>query len=136
MKLYFVQQAPASMRWHASKSEGAKTARAYNGELEERRVAENGREELAGLLNSRELYSDVAVASANTERVAPVTLLNGIPLSEPMDDAARSAEALERALKPSYSQFSASLEESWEKLPLAHKLHFAALAMEEAREKL
>jgi hypothetical protein len=35
-----------------------------------------------------------------------------------------------------YTATSVSLDEQFAKLPLAHKLHFAALAMEDARERL
>jgi hypothetical protein len=36
----------------------------------------------------------------------------------------------------SYAGWSLKLEEVWDNLPLAHKLHFGARAMEAAREKL
>jgi hypothetical protein len=34
---------------------------------------------------------------------------------------------------PSYTNWSVKLDEEWDKLPLAHQLHFAAMAMERAR---
>ena len=38
--------------------------------------------------------------------------------------------------RESYTHQSIALDDAWEGLPLARKLHFAALAMEEAREKV
>ena len=38
--------------------------------------------------------------------------------------------------KLSYIEQSIKLDEAWEELPLARKLHFAALAMEDARQAL
>ena len=35
---------------------------------------------------------------------------------------------------PSYAQTSLALDDAWEALPLVRKLHFAALAMEDARD--
>lgn len=37
---------------------------------------------------------------------------------------------------PSYVQQSVNLDEQFDKLPLAHQLHFAAIAMENARDRL
>ena len=34
---------------------------------------------------------------------------------------------------PSYAHYSVKLDEEFEKLPIAHQLHFAAMAMENAR---
>lgn len=56
-------------------------------------------------------------------------LLEGDPNHEPSQ-----FEGLEP--RPSYTHQSVELDEQWDKLPLARKLHFAALAMEEARAKL
>ena len=38
--------------------------------------------------------------------------------------------------KPDYTSRSIAIDEEWERLPLARKLHFAALAMEDARAQL
>ena len=51
----------------------------------------------------------------------------------PAQDLVANSEP-ERESSPSYSDITVKLEEVWENLPLAMKLHFAALAVEDARE--
>lgn len=46
------------------------------------------------------------------------------------------AQVVTPVREPSYTDVSIALEDSWEELPLAMKLHFAGLAMEEARISL
>ena len=42
----------------------------------------------------------------------------------------------DKEVKPSYTHQSVALDDVWAELPLARKLHFAALAMEDARNAL
>ncbi len=54
-------------------------------------------------------------------------------------NAERDAEFVERVAtihRPSYTEQSVSIDEEWDKLSLARQLHFAAVAMENARLSL
>lgn len=58
------------------------------------------------------------------------------PEVEPSDgEAELPAEPAVRTppVQPSYTEWSVKIEDAWDKLPLAHQLHFAAIAMENAR---
>jgi hypothetical protein len=61
-------------------------------------------------------------------------------MQQKLDEARQEVDAVEGTLAatvpepdPSYTNWSVKLDEEWDKLSLAHQLHFAALAMERAR---
>lgn len=121
MKVYLVQSAPPATRWQSQKTEAEKLRRTYGGEVEIVLVAENGRDELTHFLNGRESASPTfitrdEIVNSNT----PEAQLEARRIADP----------------DSYSAQSLSLDDAWEALPVARKLHFAALAMEAARDAL
>lgn len=121
MKVYLVQRAPPATRWQALKSEAEKLQRVYGGEVETVDVAENGREELAHFLNGRE--------SAAPTFAPPMTRDEIVNSNTP-----EAQLAARRLMNPDdYVSHSISIDEEWEKLPLARKLCFAASALEDAR---
>jgi len=79
-----------------------------------------------------------------TDKDGLMSYINGLMRVEPelTDDEIRQsntpeAQAVARErMRPSYVDQSVALDEAWEALPLARKLHFAALAMEDARNQL
>ncbi len=90
MKIYLVQDAPASMRWQASQAEAKKLARVYGGEVSPIRIAEEGREQLAEFLNGRELFvqpaeysKPVAEGYGGTDPYQPLTQAKVNEMFEP-----------------------------------------------------
>jgi hypothetical protein len=95
MKVYLVVNAPASMRWQASQAEAKRLARAYGGEINDIRVAEEGREELAAFLNGRELFVQPATQlDEGISEAADHWVKKALPIVQP----AATSEALNPTL--------------------------------------
>lgn len=58
------------------------------------------------------------------------------PLTEDEQETPHSFRQPMAQPAPGYTEHSVAIDDAWEGLPLARKLHFAALAMEEARRKI
>ena len=78
-----------------------------------------------------------------TDKDGLMAYLNGQERLSALDDAAVTPTVAPPACLmsaqtelPSYAHQSVAIDEAWEKLPLGQKLHYAALAMEDAREAL
>jgi len=74
-----------------------------------------------------------------TDKAGLIEYLNGLRQQGVEDEFAVVVERNDPPVAPTgslpnYADWSSNLEDQWEKLPLAHKLHFAALAVEDARE--
>jgi hypothetical protein len=83
----------------------------------------------AGLMS----YINRLMSAAEVLGIGPVRGIDG-PFD--MDDAGQPITDIPMPVepaKPSYIERSISLDDEWEKLSLARKLHFGALALEEAR---
>ncbi len=72
-----------------------------------------------------------------TDKPGLLEWLNNDHAVEVPANAERDAEFVERvATIPTYTEQSVAIDDEWDKLPLARQLHFAALAMENARLSL
>ena len=74
----------------------------------------------AGLQDFIQRLMDAAHA-ANAVQAKPEVVINTPP------------PVMAPVAQPSYTQQSIAIEDAWDKLPLTQKLHFASLAMEDAR---
>jgi hypothetical protein len=72
-----------------------------------------------------------------TDKPGLLAYLNAMVGSDPAPMALRSpVEAPPAAIRPGYAEKSARFEDEFSAMPLALQLHFAALAMENARDAL
>lgn len=74
----------------------------------------------------------VEVPTDKAGLIAWLNVIDRATAPTPPPQAVQHAPA--RYVAPSYTETSCSLDEAWEVLSLPRKLHFAALAMEDARD--
>lgn len=117
MKLYRIQGQSRAARWQwAGTQDDAKRAAKECGGFWEPYEVPTDKPGLLGFLN-RFCISDPDTPALNEETCTPTAPVEAPPATN-------------------YTAESVSIDEAWESLPLARKLHFAALAMEDARARL
>lgn len=81
-------------------------------------------------------YTQVDVPTDKAGLMAYVNTLLALPTPEPVEDRPPPPPTPPPVQAPSYTEVSLKIEEVFENLPLAQQLHFAAIAMENARKRL